>query len=80
MIINVHFYANSSGVCNKYLVVNIVIYSLLFNIFLYDFFFIMNETDFASYEDDNTPYVVGSNIDVVINLENASLTLFPMVL
>ena len=40
----------------------------------------MNETDFASYEDDNTPYVLGSNIDVVINLENVSLTLFPMVL
>ena len=28
---------------------------LLFNIFLCDLFFIMNETDFASYADDNTP-------------------------
>ena len=29
--------------------------SLLFNIFLWDLFFIINETDFASYA-DNTPY------------------------
>ena len=50
---------------------------LLFNIFLCDLFFIMNEIDFASYADDNTPYVVGNNIeDVIIKLQNASLTLF----
>ena len=50
---------------------------LLFNIFLCDLFFIMNETDFASYAEDNTPYVVGNNIeDVIIKLQNASLTLF----
>ena len=37
----------------------------------------MNETDFASYADDYTPYVVGNNIeDVIIKLENALLTLF----
>ena len=49
----------------------------LFNIFLCDLFFIMSETDFASYADDNTPYVVGGNIeDVIIKLQNASLTLF----
>ena len=48
----------------------------LFNIFLYDLFFIMNETDFASYADDNTPYVVVNNIeDVIIKLQNASITL-----
>ena len=29
----------------------------------------MNEIDFASYADNNTPYVVGNNIkDVIINL------------
>ena len=51
--------------------------SLLFNIFLSDLFFIMNETDFANYADDNTPYVVGNNIeDVIIKLQNGSLTLF----
>ena len=37
----------------------------------------MNGTDFASEADDSTPYVVGNNIeDVIINLQNASLTLF----
>ena len=50
---------------------------LLFNIFLCDLFFIINETDFSSYVDNNTPYVVGNNIeDVIIKLQNASLTLF----
>ena len=37
----------------------------------------MSETDFASYADDNTPYVVGNNgEDVLVKLQNASLTLF----
>ena len=50
---------------------------LLFNIFLCDLFFIMNETDFASYADDSAPYVMGNNVeDVIIQLQNASLTLF----
>ena len=36
----------------------------------------MNETDFASYADNNISYVVGSNIDdVIINLQNLSQTL-----
>ena len=36
----------------------------------------MNETDFASYADDNTAYVVGNNIeDVIIKLQNASLAI-----
>ena len=34
---------------------------LLFNIFLYDLFFIMNDVDFASYADDNTPFFVGND-------------------
>ena len=50
---------------------------LLFNTFLCDIFFIMSETDLASYAVDNKPYVVGNNIeDVINNLQNASLTLF----
>ena len=50
---------------------------LLFNTFLCDLFFIMSETDLASYAVDNKPYVVGNNIeDVINNLQNASLTLF----
>ena len=37
----------------------------------------MNEKDFASYVDDNTPYVTGDSIENVINsLENVSITLF----
>ena len=36
----------------------------------------MNETDFASYADDSTPYNVGNNTDVIIKLQNASITLF----
>ena len=37
----------------------------------------MSVTDFASYANDNTPYVVGNIIgDVVIKLQNASLPLF----
>ena len=37
----------------------------------------MNETDFASCADDNTPYDVGHNIEgVIIKLQNATLALF----
>ena len=39
---------------------------LLFNIFLCDLFFIMNETDFASYADDNTPHRAANTVDEVI--------------
>ena len=52
---------------------------LLFNIFLCDLFFIMNETNFASYDDNitNTPHTSGQNIDDVIRtLENNSVRLF----
>ena len=50
---------------------------LLFNIFLCDLFFVMNNVDFASYADDNTPFFVGKDLDDVISkLRNASKTLF----
>ena len=39
---------------------------LLFNIFLCDLFFRMNDVDFASYADDSTPFFVGNDIDEVI--------------
>ena len=50
---------------------------LLFNIFLCDLFMIMNEIEFASYADDNTPYATGETIDeLIVKLQNASETLF----
>ena len=36
-----------------------IIGPILFNIFLADLFFILNEVDIASYADDNTPYFIG---------------------
>ena len=39
-------------------------------------FFALSQTDFATYAEDNTPYVEGNNIDLVINmLENDSIQL-----
>ena len=50
---------------------------LLFNIFLCDLFFIMNETDFASYADDTTSYRTANTIDEVIqSQEHDSMMLF----
>ena len=50
---------------------------LLFNIFRCDLFLIMKETSFASYADDNTPYVTAENLDEVIkSLEKDSIKLF----
>ena len=49
----------------------------LFNIFLCYLFLIMNNTELASYADDNTPYAAGNNIEeVIVKLQNASKTLF----
>ena len=39
---------------------------LLFKIFLCDLFFVLSDVEFASLADDNTPYAVRTNIDVVI--------------
>ena len=51
--------------------------SLLFDIFLGDLFWIMCETDFVSYADDNTLYVLGDSIDDVIkSLEDHSVNLY----
>ena len=52
---------------------------LLFNIFLIDVFFTIEDTDIAIYADDNTPYVIACNIDGVIkSLEEASEILFKL--
>ena len=46
---------------------------LLFNIFLANLFFILNDVDIESYADDNTPYVIANDIDdVIASLEKAS--------
>ena len=50
---------------------------LFVNILLRDLFFTMNETDFASYADDNTPYRTANTIDEIIqSLEHVSVMLF----
>ena len=50
---------------------------LLFKIFLSDLFFIMKETDYSSYADDNTPYRTAEIIEEVIKLlERDSKMLF----
>ena len=50
---------------------------LLFNIFVSDLFSVLNDVEFASYVDDNIPYVVKNNIKSVIkSLENANVELF----
>ena len=43
-----------------------ILSTFLFSLFLCDLFCIMCKTDFASYEDDNTPYVSGQSIDNAI--------------
>ena len=50
---------------------------LLFNIALCDLFLIMNETDFASYADNYTPYRTANTIDEAIqSQEHDSMMLF----
>ena len=54
-----------------------ILVSLLFDLELGDPFWIMCETDFVSYADDNTPYVLWDSVDYVIkSLENHSINLF----
>ena len=54
-----------------------ILRSLLFNIFLIDLFFTIEDTDIASYAIDNTRYVTADNIDGVIkSLGEASEILF----
>ena len=51
--------------------------SLLFNIFMCDLFIILEEIDFASYADGNTPFVSKTTPEnVVSSLESCSASLF----
>ena len=50
---------------------------ILFNIFLCDMFFMVDNIDIASYADDNTPYSVGkSQCDLETKLEKAPVKIF----
>ena len=50
---------------------------LLFNVFLADLFFTVNDIDIASYVDDKTPYMIADNVDdLITSLEQASNGLF----
>ena len=50
---------------------------LLFNIFLFDLFLVMENSDITSYTDDNTPYTTGNSVEAVIQkLENTVQTFF----
>ena len=50
---------------------------LLFNIFMCDLFIILEKIDFASYSDDNTPFVSEATPEKVVSfLESCSPSLF----
>ena len=50
---------------------------LLFNIYLIDLFFVIEDTDIASYADDNTPCIIDDTVEGVIkSLEEVSKKLF----
>ena len=53
-----------------------IIGPLLFNIFLCDLFLIMEETSYANYVDENTPYVAAENLDEVIKSEGKDSSCF----
>ena len=50
---------------------------LLFNVFLSDLFFTVNDMDIASYVDGNTPYMIADNVDdFITSFEQAPNGLF----
>ena len=50
---------------------------LLFNIFICDMFYFLEDFDIANYADDSTPYCAGKSAEfVVISLEQSSSILF----
>ena len=54
-----------------------ILWPLLFNIFFCDLFFIMNEVDFSSFTDDNTPHrMVNTISEIIQSLEHDSMMLF----
>ena len=54
-----------------------ILWSALFNIFICDLFLYVNDIGIASFEDDNTPYTYGGDLEYVINkLQAATNELF----
>ena len=52
---------------------------LLFNIYIYDIFLFIIETELANFADDNTPYSINDNVaDLLNNLENESSILIEL--
>ena len=52
---------------------------LLFNIFMCDMFYFLEEFDIANYADDTTPYCAGKSAEFVVNnLEQSSTILFEL--
>ena len=50
---------------------------LLFNIFMCDMSYFLEDFDIANYADDSTPYCAGKSVEVVVNnLEQSSAILF----
>ena len=50
---------------------------LLFNVYICDMFYDINDCDITSYADDNTPYACSNNSDAVMNkLEESTNNLF----
>ena len=47
-----------------------ILETLLFNTFLCDVFFIINDVKFASYADDNTPFLIDHDLNVILKLQN----------
>ena len=49
--------------------------ALLFNIYINDVFCFVNEHDLTNYADDNTPNIIGKDIDSLVNMleENISV-------
>ena len=53
---------------------------LLFNIYLNDIFYFLDNIDLTNYADDNTPYKIGKCLECVLTqLENNTLSLMKMV-
>ena len=49
---------------------------ILFNVFLFDIFFLIDEIDIASYANNNTPYTRGHTPYIMNKLETACKKLF----